>query len=75
MNKHKKLLDGQNAQNRVGKVGTNLLKAKTVIPEFEETMKKIRDFQKQKFGLPTDEQGKSGSISPGPGQYGGIRDW
>ena len=37
MNKHKKLFAGQNAQNRVSKVGTNLIKATTLMPEFEET--------------------------------------
>ena len=37
MSKHRKLLAGQNAQSRVGKVGTNLIRATALMPEFEET--------------------------------------
>ena len=70
MSKHQKLLAGQTTQTRVRKVGTNLVKANSFIPEFEETQKKLRDLHKYQ-----NSGSKAAGTGPGPGQYNGIRDW
>ena len=58
------------AKNLV-KVGKNLSKSKTMVPEYEETKKKLQALHDQKY---IENVGASSVVS-GPGQYSGIRDW
>ena len=42
-----------------------------MVPEFEETQKKLRALHDQKY---IENVGATGALS-GPGEYAGIRDW
>lgn len=76
--KYDKLFTGASlkAGRGIVRVGKNLSKATERVPEYEETQKKLKDQLHQKVKLfGGDLPKESGTIEPGPGTYGKIRDW
>ena len=77
--KHQSLLKTTTSATKnsgLAKVGKNLISTK-VVPEFEETQRRLKEQQLNKiatntFNQPYKDLDASG---PGPGQYSGILDW
>ena len=80
--KHQGLLKTTTSASKksgLAKVGKNFISAKGIVPEFEETQRRLKEQQlrqladgKFAFSQPYQDLEASG---PGPGQYSGILDW